>query len=419
MHFPDFFSGANQELVDVVRNLGANGVLRIGGNTSARTVWTTDENDVPADASQVQGPDTGQQAPPFRTITPRAIRNLRDFLDATGWSLIYGLNMGTGSAEAAVTEASAVVDTVGSKLLALQFCNEPDLFHKNGVRPQGYAFPQFSEEWRRFLAAVRARLPQAVFAGPDTAADDWLIPFARTFRTDIAFLTQHYYALGPPTDPSMTIERLLGPDEKLEKTFTVLDELKKETGLPFRMAETNSCWGGGKTGVSNTFASALWGVELMCKVGSAGGIGINFHGGGYGWYTPIAGSPGRGYEARPLYYGMLLFKAAGTGQTVEARFDDGPSDAISAFAVRGRGELSVILINKSDQRIPVAVVPQMAVISCSATYLMAPTLDDTDHTTLGGARAGDHGEKTADAKPLTPFAPVDVPPYSAVLVKLR
>ena len=46
----------------------------------------------------------------------------------------------------------------------------------------------------------------------------------------------------------------------------------------------------GKQGVSNTFASALWGAELMYQVATRGGIGINFHGGGCGWYTPFAGT---------------------------------------------------------------------------------------------------------------------------------
>jgi len=60
-------------------------------------------------------------------ITPQTIRNLREFLDACGWKLIYGLNMGTGTAEAAADEAAYVMDTIGPKLIAFQLCNEPDL----------------------------------------------------------------------------------------------------------------------------------------------------------------------------------------------------------------------------------------------------------------------------------------------------
>jgi hypothetical protein len=56
------------------------------------------------------------QAPAPVNIPPAAIRNLREFLDACGWKLIYGLNMGTGTAENAADEAAHVMDTVGSKV---------------------------------------------------------------------------------------------------------------------------------------------------------------------------------------------------------------------------------------------------------------------------------------------------------------
>lgn len=38
---PDFFSPANSELVGLVRRLGHRGVLRIGGNTSETSRWTS------------------------------------------------------------------------------------------------------------------------------------------------------------------------------------------------------------------------------------------------------------------------------------------------------------------------------------------------------------------------------------------
>ena len=64
----------------------------------------------------------------------RSIRNLRDFLDASGWKPICALNMGTGTAENAANEAAFVMDVAGPKLIAFQLCNEPDLFYRNGIR---------------------------------------------------------------------------------------------------------------------------------------------------------------------------------------------------------------------------------------------------------------------------------------------
>ncbi len=121
-----FFSGDNTQLAGFMRRLGASGVLRIGGNTSEYCYWAPDgaaaakidnhnknlesmrtgDKANPIAFGLSVGPDTGHKAPAPVNITPQAIRNLRDFLDACGWKLIYGLNMGTGSAEDAADEAA-------------------------------------------------------------------------------------------------------------------------------------------------------------------------------------------------------------------------------------------------------------------------------------------------------------------------
>jgi len=142
---PQFFSGDNTALIGFVRRLGNSGVLRIGGNTSAYCYWTPDPSQKPAAPASVVGPDKGLKAPPPAYIGPQAIRNLKDFLDATSWNLIYGLNMGTGTPEDAAAEAAYVMDAAGSQLLAFQLCNEPDLFFKNGVRMSDYGFAQFAQ----------------------------------------------------------------------------------------------------------------------------------------------------------------------------------------------------------------------------------------------------------------------------------
>lgn len=358
-----FFAADNAQLVELIAGLGEHGVLRIGGNTSEYCFWKHDPQAHGAAANPLQdaiGPDKGNKAPPHRVISERSIRNLRQFLDRLpGWSLIYGLNLGLGSPEMAASEAAFVSHAMGSKLLAFQMANEPDLFYRNGLRAASYNADQFIVEWRRFFNAVRKRVPNAPFAGPDTAYNnDWLVPFAKAFRNDVKFVSSHYYAEGPPSDPTMDIPRLLRPDPKLDREFAGLEEVTKETGLPFRLAETNSCYGGGKEGVSDTFASALWGADYMFRIAQAGGLGVNFHGGGYGWYTPIAGTRAKGFEARPLYYGMRLFReAAGTGgELLETNLSTVP-DGLRVYAVqRTDGRISLIVLNLSLEH-PIDIVP--------------------------------------------------------------
>lgn len=407
---PHFFSGENSELAGFIRQLGKSGVLRIGGNTSEYCYWTPDSGkngdtpnteSLPADKTNpiafglAVSPDKGLKAPAPIKITPLAVRNLREFLDETGWELIYGLNMGTGTQEAAADEAAYVMNTIGEKLIAFQLCNEPDLFYKNKIRKSDYNFDQFADEWQKFYEAIRGRVPTAPFAGPDTAYNnEWLVPFAKRFKDEAVFLSQHYYAEGPPTDPSMTIERLLKPNPKLEAEFEGMKKTVQESGLPFRLAETNSCYQGGKQGVSDTFASTLWSADLMYQLASEGGMGINFHGGGYGWYTPIAGTHEEGFLARPIYYGMLLFAQAGPGQLLESKIDSlDRAPLLTAYGMRSdNGDLKVAIFNKNlDQSVRLAIDPGESSKSAIALRLHAPRVDDTTDTTFGGAVVGANG----------------------------
>ncbi len=437
---PHFFAGDNTGLIGFTRRLGANGVLRIGGNTSEYCYWTPDsqkEKNLPNDESMrtgdkanpvafglAVGPDTGHRAPAPVKITPVAIRNLRDFIDATGWKLIYGLNMGTGTAEDAAAEAAYVMDVVGSKLIAFQLCNEPDLFFRNGIRKQDYNAAQFGDEWKRFYDAIRARVPNAPFAGPDTAYNNsWLVPFAKRFKNEAKFLSQHYYAEGPPTDPSMTIERLLKPNPRLQEEFDGMKKTMQETGLPFRLAETNSCYQGGKPGVSDTFASSLWGADLMYQLASEGGMGINFHGGGYGWYTPIAGTREDGFLARPIFYGMLLFAEAGAGTLIDAQIEGlDQAPLLTAYGLRtDDGKIKAAIFNKNlDRKIRLSLNPGNGARQVKVVRLHAPRIDDATDVTFGGAPVGADGAWSAAREETIPgqngSVNVDLPAASGALV---
>ena len=78
-----------------------------------------------------------------------------------------------------------------------------------------------------------------------------------------------------------------------------------------------------------------------------GGTGVNMHGGGNApGYTPIADDSGAVIEARPEYYGLLLFSLAGPGTLLQTQLSAGSVDA-TAYAVRtASGGLNMILVNK-------------------------------------------------------------------------
>ena len=113
-------------------------------------------------------------------VTPFGLLRLAKFVRASGWKLIYGLNLGNGTPEDAAAEAAVVASALGDSLLAFQIGNEPDLFSRNGLRPRTYGVKDYLAEWKTFAGAVRGRVPNAPFAGPDTSyRTDWVAAMGR------------------------------------------------------------------------------------------------------------------------------------------------------------------------------------------------------------------------------------------------
>ena len=278
--------------------------------------------------------------------------HLQELVNALDWRLIYGLNLARGTPEAAAEEAAYVARALGPRLLAFQIGNEPDGFGRwSGVRPQSYEFNAFLAEWRKFYTAIRARLPTVRFAGPDIAEQKWIRPFIEAVGDDLILVTRHYYADGPGDAPHISLARLLSSAPQAKTTLEEMRSISESSRLPFRIAETNSIFNEGQPGVSDAFGSALWAIEFMFQVAEAGGEGINFHAGDAKAYTPIGPGPNGRHLARPLYYGLLMFKEAVRGASMlPARLVD-PDLNMTAYATRAADDkLKVCLINKDFER---------------------------------------------------------------------
>lgn len=421
---PEFFSPANTQLAAFLRALGT-GVLRIGGNSSEYAFWTPHPSpNQAAHSSAPIPPDAGHHAPQPTQTTPEAIRNLRGFLDAIDWRAMYGLNFGKGTPQQAAEEAAFVANTLGDRLISFQIGNEDDLFSHNGLRPKGYSYADFSREWKNFRDAVKARVPNAHFAGPDTAGTStWLVQFAQQFGKDINLLTTHYYALGPASDPSMNIDRLLRPNPKWDDAVPQIRQAMAESHLPYRLTETNSCYGGGKPGVSNTFAASLWALDLMFQLLALGGSGINFHGGGYGWYAPVVGTEQNGFVARPEYYALLAMSHLAGGRMVASHLD--AADAGPLFvcyaAKNAQGKLHAVAINKDAQKnVHLTIRSGAPAGRVAIERLIAPRLDDEQDTTFAGAPVGADGawkpQIVAHARISNGAAQCNIPAGSAALL---
>jgi hypothetical protein len=386
---PVFFSAENTGLIAQFRALAPNGVLRLGGNTSDVGWWKPTPSST---APEMNIRNTGVGEPNAKlayAITPQAITNLRSFLDATGWSCLFGINLGTNTPDRAADQAAFVAKALGHKLDYFQIGNEPDLFRTHLRDPATWTADKYFDEWSAMAHAISAHVPSARFGLPDTAGNpDWyaavvtrLLAMPPGTAPHIAALTHHYYFGGPPSNPRVNIDRLLQPDPhvlQLARDITAAaDRLAAglHTPVPYRMSEGNTCYRGGKPGVSDVFAASLWAADYLLLLASLGYCGVNLHGGSAQqvanslgghlpgedlltnpnephpkpFYTPIA-EINNSYVAEPVFHGMRFAQHFAGATMFPLTFNptNGSSsvDATAYAAKLPTGQTIVAIINK-------------------------------------------------------------------------
>jgi hypothetical protein len=417
LYNPAYYSAANASLVEAYKKLSSDGILRAGGHLSDVTRWKGVNGDFDSPRQQA-GIAKGKTYwewkltdPSVRenmdgAITPEAIRSLKGFLDATNWRLIYGLCFGSGTPERARDEAAFVAKTMGDRLLCFQIGNEDDQFRgMPQFRDHSYDFDKYFKEYREFVEAVRGSFPEAKFAGPDVATNmDWLSRFAARKDNDAIFLSSHFYAMGPAKDPRMDAAVLLGPNERLEHQIEQIQRAVAVSDLPYRMTEGNSCFGGGKPDVSDAFAAALWGADYMLHCACAGYGGVNLHGGGDGYYTPIAVGPDLSTELRPLYFGMQFADKFAGADLLECTLAT-PQSVTCYYAQRDHEKL-LALINKGAASLSVKLPHELAHRVTEERHLSAPSI-------------ASQTEVRFEAVPPRTKGLVSVPAYRAVFLAWR
>lgn len=430
---PTFFSAANRDLVSYFRLLSAKGVLRLGGNTS-EFCWLRVNASAPEPKLHVPAGNLDANWMPHRlfAIPPEAIDALAEFLNASGWRLIYGVNFGNSTPQRAADEAAYVAQKIGDRLEFFQIGNEPDLYIKasNSTRPPAWSFTDYVREWSGFAEAIVARVPNARFGGPDVAASsDWVTQFSEEVPTSIAprlvALTGHYYAEGPPDDPHVTIEQLLGGNPKIAVETKAIVASAKQHARIYRMTEGNSCYRGGKPGMSDAFAAALWAGDYMLELASLGCAAVNLHGGSSayltaglgdhtpgmevaktpqavhaGFYSPIQSEPGREPKAMPVFYGMMLANQF-IGHTLLRAESDLKGTNLTAYAARREQSVKVALFNKDEHAGALLSIRSEHLVSTAAAWrLQAPSLDSTNGVSLAGAEIQDHAQWNPHAEVL-------------------
>ena len=408
---PGYFSADNARLVRLYRNLSPRGLIRIGGNVSDHTTY--DPTGTPAVRSQRE-----------TTVINRAcLTDLAAFARATGWPVMWGLNLGTGSTEMAVAEAKDVAAALGTSLHSFEIGNEVD------------ALPRFHGKYADYHAAfvdyrkaVVDAVPTAKFSGPDVIGRwPFLAGFAADEGTAIRLLTQHYYRSDVGRRDS-TMDNLLATDPKLAQRLDQLAALCREQHVPgFRINETNSFSGGGKPGVSDTMAGALWTLDYLFVLATHGAAGVNLetdinHLAWVSHYSPIVHDEHMVCSARPPYYGLLAFAAAGHGELLRTAVDPPAAVNLTAYAARHDGAVWVTVVNRDYRKDATVTIPVPGATAADVRRLTAPAVDAKTGVTFAGATVADDGTfapAAAEALPVRDgVVTVAVPHASAAVVRV-
>jgi hypothetical protein len=434
---PSFFAADNVGLIRQFQALASRGVLRLGGNTSEFGWWKATPGSPEPEHPQTRVVE-GEPKPQYYAVTPEAVQNLAGFLKATGWTCLYGIGMGTNTPERAAEEAAFVAKTLGDSLQYFQIGNEADLFSHHLRDPKTWSAKAYMEEWLALARAVTARVPGAKVGMPDVASNvAWLTEIADLWPSitnppHVTTLTHHYYFGGPATNPDVNILNLLKPATmaRVQKTADTATAAANKMGARVRMTEGNTCYRGGKPGMSDVFAAALWSADYSLLLASNNYSGINLHGGTgksvansvggflpgdvmlkdkgespeqiathpHPFYTPIA-TFGSEYVIQPVAYGLKFAGEFSGGSLLQGDFTSQLQatgvNATAYAATLPSGRLAVIILNKdAEQNVEVSLdFGTRKTAAVETKTLHAPALDTreayiTQSTELGRLQGG-------------------------------
>jgi hypothetical protein len=382
-------------LVQLIRNLapGQRPVLRIGGDSTDWAWW----------------PVPGMRKPRGIRIVlrPRFGEVLGALAHAIRARMILGIDLEAGSRRLAAVEAERLLTYVGhSSVWALEVGNEPELYGnwpwlmRDGVRilgrPPGYGVSAYLRDFRGMARA----LPRVGLAGPARGGPRWIHHVGAFIASEprLAVVTVHTYPLQrcytplvSPTYP--TIAHLLAPSSSvgLAERFAPTVRTVHARGLPLRVDEMNSVSCAGASGVSDTFASALWVLDTMFALARTGVDGVNVHTFQQAKYRlfRVSHTPG-GWRAAvaPEYYGLMFFtRAAPAGaHLLQTSGSDGP---LRVWATRARdGTVRVVLINKGRQARDAVIRAPGEAVPAAYLPLRAAGLQATTGVSLGEASFG-------------------------------
>ena len=417
--------------VNLLRNLsrGAPFLLRLGGNSGDDSWW----------------PIPGMKKPPYlHTLTARWGADVRALLEALGAKTILGVTLKVDpkiNAKIASAEVAGFDRYVGaSRIDEFELGNEPEFYPLSVVNGQR-GLDTIADYGKNF-SHIASALGEAPLAGPGSGSPHWLAKLG-TILSDmpsrLKLVTVHAYAMKDCSRLAHLSVSAFFARASIQGLADSIHGAVKAAAAhrkPLRVDEINGVSCGGQAGLSNSFAEALWALNVLPALWQAGVQGVSFQTvvnfrehiqmNFNQMITAKHSVSGWRVSVEPEYYGLLAFADAAPAGSHLLRISDPDLAHFFQFAVRAPdGSERVVLTNVGSVARTIGVTASGTRGTGSLSLLRAKSLRATGGTTLAGQSLSSRTGQLTGTPSLTLVRPnakgvygVRVPAHAAAILTL-
>ncbi|RDX55721.1 glycoside hydrolase family 79 protein [Lentinus brumalis] len=412
--------------------------VRVGGNTQD-TAYMVDSLPNGKFLDKNREDASNPTGTPIIAITPDLLFMLANVSSLVNIKWYLGIPFNDTNWRFQIAEKSEAI--LGDNILGLQAANEPDLYARHGHRPENWGPEDFFEEFSAMTQAYSSDsqvpvknnlIAPSVSSSGWTPEQVWDTGFVEAYSDYLQALAVEHYPSdncaviypdpnNPPKNPLELLPQYLShkSGQQLVAPYLNSTALAQQWGKPFMMFETNTASCGGFPGISDTFTSALWGVDYALQMAYSNFTTALFHFGGQNVsYNPFTAAPTNEsaihqWTTGPIFYSSIFLAEAlgktNASQVKDMLINDG-NELTPGYAIYENGQFArMALINymtdpsgANDYTATIYVggdgfgEPNAAPASVKVKYLRAPSTSEKDNITWAGQTLG--GRFMADGR---------------------
>lgn len=352
-----------------------------------------------------------------------------------------GVNMASDNRAVAIGEIRSITAAVPkSSVIGLELGNEPDSYVSKKLRPASYSFTDYLAQLTIWNSLVSQYSPFSAVS-PALASYPWISDYEKVLPSANApsdLVSQHFYPGEYRPDSPKSSDFLLNENNASAgpRRFASYAASVHAAGKKLRIGELNSLSNGGQPGLSDSFSSALWGLDIMFEFANAGIDGVNWQTGNsesydlfqFSWrnnsitrlndYTLV--------QVYPLFYSIQLFLEATSvnGRLLPVSYES--MGNVKIWALRGDdGLVRIVVINKELSKSGTIVLHADDLVRGDVLRLRAPSVSSKTQVTLGeqtydGSTNGlMRGTRSTEGLQFSDgVASFNMPPFSAALLTI-